>query len=255
VKIKDVHSLLKERLYKHWTYYKENGLWKTIPYILVRLKVVLKVRELKEFFYKKRDFIFFELNISRKNYIPENNYKIDLYNVKSEDIEKEKNYFDGWFNKRTALKRLRKDCVLLVKKIENRIIFFQWLELNNAFSPPIDLLFILPDHTAYKAYSYTLPEFRGRKIANKAKKETMKYLLERKYKNVLLIIAPENTPSIKVNKNSGFKEYQTIKYRKWLFLKYYRVKDWGTDRSRVFWRILRKDKTIWKTFSKIQQDK
>jgi len=237
---------------KHWIYYKDNGLKKTIPYILVRLKVIFQIRTLKEFIYKKREFIFFELNINEKNFNLKNNDQTDLYYVKSADIENKAQYFDGWFKKRTAVKRLKKGSVLLTKKSNNKMVFFQWIDSNDAYAPPLDLTFALPNHTAYMTYIYTLPEYRGRKIAKKAKLSALKYLQESQYKNVFLIIAPENIPSINVNKFAGFNEYQTVNYRRWLFVKYYLVKDWNSDLKCVFFRISKKDLTIWKTFSKIQ---
>ena len=167
-----------------------------------------------------------------------------------DDIENEKEYFDGWYDRRMAIKQLEKGDVLLTYKFNGVMIFFQWLVFERVYIRAVNLSFSIPDSTAYMAYTYTLPEHRRMKVASMAKARALKYLRGLGYKKAFILVKPENEPSIKVNRNAGFREYQTLYYRRFfLFLQYYLVKDCASDREKVFWGIGKTDKEIWSTFS------
>lgn len=201
--------------------------------------------------FKKRDLIFFELAL--EDLIPDQKPDIgmSLVRVTKEDIETTDNYFDGWFKKGEALKRLQQGCVLFAVKDKEKRIFYQWLEFQTVDIPFLDLSFSLPDDTACMAYIYTVPEYRGKGFASKAKPLILHYLRKWGYRKIVLTIEPYNTASQRVNKKAGFKAYQTVSYVRLFFLKYYCVKDYETGRKKAFWHIRGAHQELWKTFSKL----
>jgi ribosomal protein S18 acetylase RimI-like enzyme len=201
--------------------------------------------------FKRRVFIFFELelknSISDQEHIP----NIDLVRVRKEDLEKVGEYLYEWFKKEEALKRLEAGNVLSVVKDGEKIIYYEWTEFKKIDLPYIDLSFYIPDDTAHNGYNYTDPEYRGKGIASKAKLLTLKYQRENGIQRAFCIIPPNNTESLRLNKKVGFKEYQTVIYWRFLFLKHYCVKDYHSSSQKVFWGSGRATQGLWKTFSKI----
>ncbi len=97
----------------------------------------------------------------------------------------------------------------------------------------------------------------GRGFASKAKPLVLRYFTRTGLSLFFLVVAPENSISQQVNKKVGFKEYQIVTYRKFLFrnsvfFKYYVVKDWTSWRRKVSWSNKKAvQDEIWKAFSKI----
>jgi RimJ/RimL family protein N-acetyltransferase len=204
--------------------------------------------------FKKRVFIFFELEL--KNYIsvPEYNHHIDLIRVRKEDLEKVGDYLYEWYEIEKALKHLKVGNVLFTVKDGDRMIYYEWTEFKKVDLPYLDLSFFIPDDTAHNGYNYTEPEYRRKGIASRAKLQTLKYQQENGIQKAFCIIPPDNGESLKFNKKFGFKEYQIVSYWKLLFLKYYCVKDYHTSSQKVFWGSGRTTQELWKTFSKIGSD-
>ncbi len=240
MKLTEVYQLIQRKMYNTHKYYDKHGLWKTILAIFEHTGV-----------FKYRVLIFFELKVEDPISGQKAGKSIELVRLAKDDIEQIDEYCDGWFKKDEALRRLEQGRVLFVVKEDEKMAFYQWLEFTKVDIPYIDLSFSIPDDTAYMAYIYTVPDYRGKGIASNAKPLVLNYLREQGYRRILLVITPENAASQRVNKKAGFKEYQTIFYLKLLFLKYYRVKDYGTNRKKRFWHITGTDQELWKTFSKL----
>jgi len=243
LKLPEVHRLIQTKIHKTLNYYREFGLWKTI----------LRFFESSGVF-KKRVFIFLELELKDSISAQEQNHRVDLIRVGKEDLEKVDKYLYAWFEKEEALKRLEAGNVLLVVKDEEKMVFYQWVEFAKIDFPYLDLSFFIPDGTVHMAYTYTEPEYRGKGVASKAKPLVLKYLQENGFQRLFTIIEPKNAVSQRVNKKIGFKEYQTVIYWRLLFLKYYCVKDYQTGSQKVFWGSGGTTQELWKIFSKIGTD-
>jgi len=228
-------------------YYKEYGAWKFI------LLVFWKIRFIKKYNYQ---LIFFEMKVGESSALMQRadcimDDDIYFYQASREDIENVEKYFDGWFTKKEALKRLDEGYILFLVKREDEIVIYEWLELKKVEMPFIELSFFVPDKVAYIAALYTVPEYRLKGFAARAILLVFKYLQEHGYQKVFIVIEPDNVPSIRLNKNIGFNEYQTVTYWRVLFLRYYRVVEYGMDQKKVFWRIWKTNQQLWNTFSKI----
>lgn len=235
-----IQEFIRFKAYKTRNYCRNYGLWKSILHFF----------ECLGFTFKNLELVLFEINIDDTSFTQKNENTIDLARVEKEDIENAKEYLDEWFSRDNALKRLEKGHLLFVVKDGDKMIFYQWVELKEVSIPFIDLSFSIPDDKAYMAYIYTVPDYRGKGIASKAKPFILKHLQENGYRKVFLAIAPDNLPSIRVNKKAGFKEYQTVLYRRFLFLKYYCVTDYNTNLRKVSLSIRGTDQHLWKIFSK-----
>jgi GNAT superfamily N-acetyltransferase len=240
LELAEVHQWIQTKIHKTWDYYRKFGLWKTILRFFESIDI-----------FKRKVFIFLELEPKDSVSAQEQNHSINLIRVGKEDLERVDKYLYEWFEKKEALKSLEAGNVLLVVKDEEKMIFYQWLEFTKVDLPYLDLSFFIPDGTAYLAYMYTEPEYRRKGIASKVKPLVFKYLQENGIRRGFSIIASNNAESLRVNKKVGLKEYQTVIYWRLLFLKYYCVKDYHTGSQKVFWGSGRATQELWKTFSKI----
>ena len=244
MKLPEVYQLIQTKIHKTRDYYRKYGLWKTILRFFDRSGV-----------FKKKVFIFLELELKDSISAQEHNNSINLVRARKEDIENVEEYLYEWFEKDEALKRLEAGNVLFVVKDWEKMIFYQWVEFTKIDIPYLDLSFFIPDDAVYMAYMYTEPEYRGRGIASKAKPLVYKYLQERGCRRTFYIITPDNEVAQRINKKVGYKEYQTVIYWRLLFLKYYCVKDFQTGSQKVFWGGGGTTQELWKTFSKISPDR
>lgn len=233
-------------------YYENYGFWKSLLHFFTRLA------EYVGFAFYTKALIFFEFDLQHAVLLSCDEQDLDFSKVEPQDLQRVEDYHDGWFDREQALQRLEAGHVLFVVKDHQNFAFFQWIELYTSKIPSIDLSsFPLPEKTACMAYIFTKPEYRGRGYASKAKPLVLHNLREQGLHNVFLVIAPENTISQRVNKKAGFREYQTVTYRKIffhhsVFFKYYLVKDWNSWRIKIFWSNKKPEQDkIWKVFSKI----
>ena len=236
-------------------YYGNYGFWKSVLHFFERLA------EYGGFVFYIKTLIFFELDLQHTLLPSPDAQDVDFSKVELQDLECAEEYHDGWFDREQALSRLEEGHLLFVVKDHQNIAFFQWIELYKSKIPSIGLSsFPLPEKTACMAYIFTKPEYRGRGYASKAKPLVLHYLQEQGYHYVFLVIAPENTISQRVNKKAGFREYQTVTYRKIFFRKtvlfrYYLVKEYATTRKKIYWYINKSkfEPKLWKKFSKIHE--
>ena len=237
-----LYQRIQRKLYNAWKYYQANGFLKTTIATFDDTGV-----------FRKKDRLLFELDL-KNDYIPSitapNN--LHLVRIVKEDVEQAEDFFDGWFKQDKVLERLEQGHILFAVKFDGQMVFYQWIELSTMVFPSIDLFFSLPADTACMAYTYTEPEYRGKGIASSAKPLLLDYLYTQGYRKIVLLIAPTNIASQKVNQKVGFKAYQAVNYRKILGLKFYAVKDSQTGQRKVFWAMKDSPQELWCTFSKIR---
>lgn len=244
MKLLGVFRLIQTEIDKTGDFYREFGLWKTVLRFIENMGV-----------FKKRVFTFLEMELKDSISVQEQAPGIHLVRVGKEDLEKVGKYLYEWYEKKEALKHLEAGNVLFTVKKGNKMIYFEWTEFKNIDLPYLGLSFFIPDGTAHNAYNYTVPEYRGKGIASRAKLLTLNYQRENGIRRAFCVIPPNNTVSLRLNKKVGFKEYQTVIYWRLLFLKYYCVKDFSTNSEKVFWGSGRATQELWRTFSKIDPDR
>jgi ribosomal protein S18 acetylase RimI-like enzyme len=240
-----VHSSIRYKIQKIREYYKEYGLWKLVHYLFSRIGIIIK-REYHFVELKLSDIIPYKINNS--------NFNLEFVCVKKKDFE----HFDfpsvdGRLTKNEALRRLTEtNCILLALTNGNKIVCYIWYELTMAHIPFLGLSVSIPDKTAYTLAMYTVPEFRGKGLASKLKLLQLQFLKQHGYKRVFAVIRSNNIASLKVVKKYGYKTYQIVIYRKILFLKYYCVRDYDSNKRTRFWYIKGEDHKLWKHFSQDQ---
>lgn len=198
------------------------------------------------FCFYRRTLIFFHLAL---DHIPEDPPQSYTFSILSKrDVEKEANYFDGWFNRKEASKRLARGNRVFSLKRDNRIIFSLWAETQRVRIPWFQLTFDIPKDTVYTTCLYTTPELRGNGIAYGMKSEILQYFKTNAVKHNFLVIDPSNRLSIKLNEKLGFKEYQRVYYTRYWIVKYFRVTKSDSDQTRTFLSLFKSPHSIWKTF-------
>lgn len=239
VKAIDVWFVIRKYAQKIIRYYQSKGFWKTLLRSLVWVS------------YRKDENLFFEIDLLAFSPPKDLKESGDFAAATATDVEEIPDYFDGWFNKRQALRRLEQGPRLFLIRKEQRAVSFLWLEFGTVFIPALDLSFTVPDTTAYIAYTYTLPERRKDGVAYLAQNCALEYLKNRGYRTAFLMISPVNETPIRMVKRSGFKLFQVVFYQRFFFLlRHYRVRDPDTDREKSFWHLSKSDHEVWKTFSK-----
>ena len=208
---------------------------------------------LKRFFGKlgfehfSRSLIFLVLDLKD---IPDDVEKPYSFHIAAvNDIENDRNFDCGFFAKRQAIYRLQKGHRLFVLKEGTRLVYFQWVEQKNASIWWFDYLPIdLPKNMAYMAAAYTVPEFRNKGIATKLKAEIYYFLKKEGINYLISAIHPKNTINLNIHKKLGFREYQTIQYKRYWHIRYYTVKKANSNESKTFISLFKFPKDIWEIF-------
>lgn len=241
MKLPGVFRFIQTEIDKTRNFYREFGLWKTILRFLENIGV-----------FKRRVFTFLEMELKDSVSVQEQDHGIHLVRAGKEDLEKVGPYLYEWFEKEEALRRLDAGNVLLVVKDGEKMVFYQWFDMSRKIDLPyLDLPFSMPDGTVYMVHMFTEPAYRGKGIATRAKPLIFKYMQENGIRKLLSIIASSHEESLHINRKVGLIEYQIVNYLRFLFLKYYCVKDLHTDSRKVFWGSGRASQELWRTFSKI----
>lgn len=244
-------------------YYRENGLRKTVHHFFVRLfECLVQVMEYAGFRFLRKDLIFFERRLETIEFGSLNkDSAIECGQIGKAEVEKVDNYFDGWFDKEQALKRLEEGRILFAAKMRGKFVTYFWIEPQKVVIPSLDLSFDIPEDTACIAYIFTAPEYRSKGIASKAIPYVLQGLSSMGYRHLFLLIAPRNIASQRLNKKVGFVDYQRVTckralFRNHLFLKYYRVRDVYSNRRKLFfWGDESAQSEIWQRFSNLRRGK
>ena len=97
-------------------YYKQHGFLKFMKRVFNRLG----------FIYFDHSLLFFHVDLNNiiKDFIGPWTFQI----VTKSDIQKERNYYDGWYTKERALLRLQNGRHrLLISRLDDKIVTYQWL--------------------------------------------------------------------------------------------------------------------------------
>lgn len=196
--------------------------------------------------YLNRALIFLKLDL---NNIPnELNRSDSFYIVKMDEIRNEQDYYDGWFSKKEAIQRLKNGNRLFVSKINGRAATYLWAEKEKATVNWFDLHMHLPEDTVYITGAYSVPEIRRKGFAFKIFKDVVNYYKNEGYNKAICVINPSNSASLKMSKKLGFKEYQIIHFKRFLFIKYFAVKKFGSNQKKIFVSVFHTPKNIWNIF-------
>lgn len=223
---------------KALNYYQQHGL----------LRFYFRFFDELGFKYFKRDAIFVHLNLNKIRGDPKESPSFVI--ATEDDIQREQHYDDGWFGKEKAINRLRSGHLLFVLKESGRIIFFLWADRKSVKIDWFDLSFSIPEDVAYITGVYTHPDFRGRGIASKLKREIFQYLKNEGFKHLIGIVDPSNVIALKIDKKIGFKEYQILNYKRIWFIRYHTVTKFNSTQSETFVSFFcQSNSDIWKCFS------
>jgi GNAT superfamily N-acetyltransferase len=227
---------MKKQLSKLLKYYETHGLLELLKLLLYRCGLKFYTRTV----------ICLEINIDLLPPSAGTPYSFEI--ASEEDVRNHTEYYDGWYRKEDAIRRIRDGSLLFVLKKDGRMIYFVWAEMKRARQPWLDLVFNLPPDTVYGTASYTVPEYRNRGIARKIDLEVMYYLKERGVKRVLGTVDHLNAASREVNKKFGAREYQMVRYRRLWFVKHYRVTSIATGECRIFLTLWKNQRSLWDVY-------
>lgn len=221
-------------------YYKQYG-------ILQFLKRFFGVLGLVPF---SRTIIFIVLDLKDYTYDRKKPYSFHLATI--EEMQNEQEYQDYMkrcgFTKKEIIYRLQKGLTLFILKENNKMVYFLWMEKKNAVIKGFHMPLHLPQEIVYSSGAYTLPDYRGKGIASKIKKEVFHYLKEEGVKKVLGVDMPENTVALRINKKLGYKEYQTVTYKRYWYIRYYTVQKYSSSEYKTFITLFKAPNDLWKTF-------
>jgi len=224
-------------LLNSYAYYKKKGFLSLVILTLQRLG----------FQHFDRSLIFFALDLEQLTDGSKQSYTFST--LTQEEIRNNPKYDDGFFSKRRALYRLKKGHRLFVLREGDGLAFYVWIEVNVARISWFNHLPVnLPKNMAYMAAVYTPPQFRNRGIASRIKNEVFRYLKEDGYTKIIEVIHPNNAVALKVDKNLGFIEYQTMRYRRYWHLKIYTIKKANSQEVKTTLSVFRSPKNIWRTY-------
>lgn len=165
-----------------------------------------------------------------------------------DEMQNDEYYSEYFFTKREIIGRLQKGHRLFELKENDKLAYLLWVEQGNVTITDFKLPLHIPRHMAYISGGFTAPEFRNRGIASKLKKEILCYLKKQGVKQILGVVSPSNTTALLIDKKLGFKEYQTLNYKRYWHLRHYAVQKFNSDERKTFITIFKPPKNIWKTF-------
>lgn len=198
------------------------------------------------YFFCDRSIIFVSLDFRN---IPLNgNAPFHFFLATADDVQKEPEYNDGWYQKSDAITRLHKGHRLFVLMENKRMVYSMWAESQDVRIRWLNLRFDLPDRMIYCTASHTIPEFRNKGIARRLDLQIAQYFKKEGFDYAIGVVDPANTASRAVNGKLGVKEYQIVRYRRYGFVKYYRVSKMNSDLSKSFITCLASPRALWKTF-------
>jgi ribosomal protein S18 acetylase RimI-like enzyme len=171
-----------------------------------------------------------------------------FYQATVADVQQAEDYNDGWFAKKEALSRLQNGHRLFVFKEKETTIYFLWAETKKVTLNWLAMDLSIPEDMLYISGAFTLPEFRNRGIASKLKKEIFHFLKKEGIKKLIGVVIPSNTTALLIDKKLGFKEYQTITYKRYGYFRHYKVQKFNSGECKTFITLFKAPKDIWITF-------
>jgi len=233
-----IESHLKTKPKDVITYYRQHGLWALLKSVLRRLGFICHNRTL----------LFFHVDLTKFANGFTGPFTIHLATV--EEVEREQDYYDGWFTKEHAIMNLLNGYQLFIFKQNGQIATYQWLVFKTVKIDWLEMHFDIPADYVYYQAIYTIPELRGSGLGSKTNWEVFSYLKRKGYNHVLLVIDPDNTPSIRLFTHNGAENYLRVHYRRYWLVRYYHVKKINSSESKTYIIPFMAPRDIWKTYLK-----
>lgn len=196
--------------------------------------------------YCDRSLIFVRLDLKNIPLNGDEPYRFTF--ATADDIHQEGEYNDGWFQKKDAISRLQQGHRLFVSKENERMVYCLWAEFNHVNLRWLDLCFDMPKDMIYCTGSHTSPGYRNRGIAYQLDAQIAQYFKKGGFRHIIGVVDPANTASRAVNRKLGVKEYQMVRYKRYGFIKYYRVHQMNSDRRKTFIAAFKSPDRLWETF-------
>jgi len=170
----------------------------------------------------------------------------------TEDMQNEQDYQDYakyyGLTKKEIIYRLQRGLRLFILKENSKMVYFLWMEQKNATIKGFSMPLQLPQDIVYNSGAYTLPDYRGKGIASKVKKEVFHSLKKEGVTKLLAVVMPENTRALRIDKKMGYKEYQTVTYKRYWYIRHYNVQKYNSRECKTFITLFKAPKDLWKTF-------
>lgn len=152
----------------------------------------------------------------------ETKVEVDLKLVQRDDFPKIASKFKKF--KTNVGKMFESGNTCIVAEINGEFVHWTWVSFNEAYVTEIERKIRINSDSAYMYAFYTVPEYRGLRIAPKAMEKILNYLHERGIKKAYTLIRPNNFPALRYTHKVGFKKIGMIKFTKICKLKLYRCK-------------------------------
>jgi GNAT superfamily N-acetyltransferase len=229
------------QIQKTFDYYKQQGPLQFIKRFFGKLG----------FEHFNRSLIFLVLDLKDIPDDVERTYSFHIATI--DDIQKEQDYNDGFFSKEKATYRLRNGHRLFVLNKNASMVYFLWTEQIEAAVWWFDDLPVhLPQDMVYISGVYTQPEFRNRGIASELKREIFHYLKKEGFNHIIEAVHPANPKALRIDRRLGFREYQTVHYKRYWHIRHYTVQKFNSNERKTFITLFKAPKDIWKTFLQLE---
>ena len=190
--------------------------------------------------------IFLKLDLKGVAGEPDLSYSFHL--VTADEVQSDHEYCDGWFPRTEAVRRLHHGHRLFVLRQNDQNVCFEWSELGDVHIRWLDLRFCLPPEVAYGTGLYTKPGWRGQGFAARLAREVSRYWKARGLKHYLVVVDPQNNASLSMQLRRGFVPYQTVCYRRRLWLRCYSVHRSGSPQRKKWFTVFGSPREVWRTF-------
>lgn len=190
--------------------------------------------------------ILLKLDLEGVSAEPDRSYSFHL--VTADEVQRDAEYCDGWFPKAEALRRLLQGHRLFVLRQHGQNVCFEWSELGDVHIRWLDLRLRLPPGVAYGTGLYTKPSLRGQGFASRLAREVSRYWKARGLQHYVIVVDPQNTASLNMQLKRGFVPYQTVCYRRRLWLRCYSIQRTDSRQRKRWFTIFASPSGIWRTF-------
>ena len=219
---------------------KREGVLRTIVFAFKRMG----------FIFCRREMLFYRLDLNQFQDDSKGSYSFRI--ATPEELQRRRDHYkgwDGWLGYDAILRRVQEGHLLFLVEDGDKIVFSQWAEIREGALNWLDIHMSLPQNTAYTTFIHTAPEYRGKGIAYRTNREIFSYLKEQGFSRVVLAIDPSNTASVRLNTKLGFVNYQAVRYRRYAFVKCYRIRECGgAQRTRTCMGLFKTPAGIWDQF-------
>jgi ribosomal protein S18 acetylase RimI-like enzyme len=224
------------RIDQVWFRFRELGFWESSQRALARLGLQWFSREL----------LFLRLDLRS---LPDNAGASATFFMPSlPEVENDRTFYDGWHTHDQAVLCLRSGRILFVERRDGKNVCFGWSTRNRVSLYWFDVHFPIARDVAYCTCLYTEPLYRGRGIGSQLWREIAFYWKQQGIRHLLVVIDPQNTASIRLHRSMGFLAYQSVRYRRYGFLRHYLARDLCGNRSKHWLSVFRSPDAVGTVF-------